>query len=103
MNQKFFTTLSDFQQWVEQLQAQGTFSKVAFDTELEEGLNWDRMKLQGISFCNGEEACYFDVTQLEFEPVRIYLKTVFKSLSKLIGHNLPYDLKVLQRFDIIHS
>lgn len=102
MIKSIFTSLLNFKQWVERLQSQKSFSKVSFDTELEEGLIWDRMKLLGLSFCNGEEACYFDISQInDFESVRVYLRNVFLSFEKLIGHNLPYDLKVLNRFRIV--
>lgn len=101
MNKQIFNNLDDFKFWVETLKHQGKFSKIAFDTELENGLIWDKMKLQGISFCNGEDACYFDVSSIDVPTT--YFNQVFQSIDKLVAHNLPYDLKVLQRCNIISS
>lgn len=101
MVKSIFTTLSAFKEWVERLQTQNKLSKVAFDTELDDGLVWDKMKLNGLSVCNGEEACYFDISNLELSSVSIYLRQLFLSFEKLIAHNIPYDLKVLNRFNIV--
>ena len=104
MNKTFITTLDGFKIWVEPLIASGQFDKVSFDTESQDGLDWDLARPVGISFCNGVEACYYDFNSSGLTRDSIdYLRYVFSKIKKLVAQNFPYDLKTLIRSGIIRN
>jgi len=92
VEKQVLTTLNQVKEWF----AFNDCSKLAFDTEVT-SLKWDEMQIVGISFCNGESACYIDLYQnADTEIIQAFLSRKFKNdIKKLIAHNIPFDLKVL--------
>ena len=77
---------------------------VAFDTETT-GLDYEKDKLVGFSFCfNDEEAYYVPFghfylgvpDQISEEEAKSAMRTIFKSL--VVGHNIKFDLHFVTRF-----
>ena len=62
-----------------------------------------RAQIVGISFCDGERACYIDLWEnSERTPILHLLSELFrKHLRKIIAHNIKFDLKVLHKFVIV--
>lgn len=75
---------------------------LAIDTELVDK-NWLTMKLAGISFCDGKQACYIDLVDgLEDTGiVTYYLSTILTNTKLVIFHNAPFDLMVLYKYSFI--
>lgn len=71
----------------------------AVDTELED-IRQLHMFITGISFCDGERACYIDWfhTHDEIKLINL-LEEVIKS-STIIFHNAPFDLRVLHNYKL---
>lgn len=92
MEKEILTTLNQAKYWF----ATRDCSKLAFDTELT-NIKWDDMQIVGISFCNGESACYIDLYENpEYLNIVRFLQRKFKfDIKKLIAHNIPFDLKVI--------
>ncbi|MDQ7043686.1 MAG: 5'-3' exonuclease H3TH domain-containing protein, partial [Sulfurimonas sp.] len=77
---------------------------VAFDTETT-GLDYDKDKLVGFSFCtNDEEAYYVPFAhfylgvpqQISEEDAKSAIRKIFN--SKVVGHNIKFDLHFVTRF-----
>lgn len=75
--------------------------KIAFDTETT-SLNYSEMDIVGMSFCDGERACYIDLWENdEKESILKLIKFLFKEhFKKVIAHNIKFDLKVLYKLGI---
>jgi len=108
MEKSILTKVSDVYRWFREHDV----SVLAFDTEVY-SLDWDDMDIIGMSFCNGRAACYIDADKLATGSPQSHLNPPrsralaqvltciaahFKERVRvLIGHNLPFDLKVLAR------
>lgn len=77
---------------------------VAFDTETT-GLDYEKDKLVGFSFCFDEDESYYVPfahaylgvpEQISEEEAKTAIKTIFKSL--VVGHNIKFDLHFITRF-----
>ena len=77
---------------------------VAFDTETT-GLDYDKDKLVGFSFCINEEEAYYVpfahfylgvADQVSVEAAKNAIRKIFN--SKVIGHNIKFDLHFVSRF-----
>ena len=66
-------------------------------------LDYFEMKLVGVSFCDGENACYVDLWENPKYSVMLKtLKVFFHEYGgTLIMHNSIFDLKVLYKFGIL--
>lgn len=74
----------------------------AFDTETT-SLEYLKLKLRGMSFCDGKKACYVDMDDNSFEEnvlIIHYLSSLFINASIIIAHNSVFDLKVLRKYQI---
>jgi len=72
----------------------------SFDTETT-SLSYYDLRLEGISFCDGENAFYIDlVGSNEINWIISYLNDLFKVNKILIAHNVVFDLKVLRKYGI---
>jgi DNA polymerase-1 len=93
MKKQVLHTKSDLDHWF--LWKQGKF---AFDTETT-SLRYTEMDIVGMSFCDGQEACYIDLWQNpEKEAILERLKEIFDlNIKKLIMHSAKFDLKVLHK------
>lgn len=81
------------------------YPTISFDTETT-GLNYDTLEIEGISFCAGEHiCCYIDLLDNpEKENILTFIRNLFKEhFTFLIGCNLPFDLKVLKKYNIFPS
>jgi len=75
---------------------------VAVDTETT-GLNYYRLEMLGISFCDGKRACYLHLPHASGLRARVidFLREMFESHFKaLVMHNANFDLKVLHKVGI---
>ncbi|QSZ41594.1 DNA polymerase I [Sulfurimonas aquatica] len=77
---------------------------VAFDTETT-GLEYDKDKLVGFSFCTDEkEAFYVPFAhfylgvpeQISEEDIKVAIRKIFN--SKVVGHNIKFDMHFVSRF-----
>jgi len=77
---------------------------VAFDTETT-GLDYDKDKLVGFSFCTNESEAYYVPfahfylgvgNQVSEEAAKNAIRTIFH--SKVVGHNIKFDLHFVSRF-----
>jgi DNA polymerase-1 len=77
---------------------------VAFDTETT-GLDYEKDKLVGFSFCLNEKEAYYVPfahfylgvpEQISEENVKSAIRKIFK--SKVVGHNIKFDLHFVTRF-----
>ena len=77
---------------------------VAFDTETT-GLDYEKDKLVGFSFCLNEEEAYYVPfahfylgvpEQISQEAAKVAMRKIFK--SNVIGHNIKFDLHFVSRF-----
>ena len=77
---------------------------IAFDTETT-GLDYDKDKLVGFSFCiNEEEAFYVPFAhfylgvgnQVSIDAAKVAMRKIFN--SKVVGHNIKFDLHFVSRF-----
>lgn len=95
--------VSDTEQIQELISILNDQDEVCFDTETT-SLEARHAELVGISFCfKYKEAYYVPITESEnIEDNRIQLFKAFFSNPKIlkIGHNLKYDIKVLNRYGI---
>ena len=106
MNRKVLFTPNEIEQFFENFNNE-VFS---FDTETT-SLVYSEIKLEGISFCDGENNAYIVLQgrdskgnilfKNEFKKSIIdYLRGIFKKAKILIGHNIVYDLKVMHKYGI---
>lgn len=92
MIRKVLTTLEEVQNWFSPLK-----SAYAFDWETT-GLNYLKMEPVGISFCDGEKACYIDLEDKNADILN-YLCNIFNSSSTLfIAHNAKFDINCCFKF-----
>ncbi len=77
---------------------------VAFDTETT-GLEYDKDKLVGFSFCTNEEEAYYVPfahfylgvpDQISEDDAKFAIRKIFQ--SKVVGHNIKFDLHFVTRF-----
>jgi DNA polymerase-1 len=77
---------------------------VAFDTETT-GLEYDKDKLVGFSFCTNEEEAYYVPfahfylgvpEQISEDDAKSAIRKIFQ--SKVVGHNIKFDLHFVTRF-----
>lgn len=95
MQKTFITTFKDCQDWFDKRD----FPALAFDTETD-GLKYNSPVI-GMSFCDGEKACYINLYNNADEDLIVkLLDAVLDFTDLLIGHNLKYDLKVLKSCEI---
>lgn len=72
----------------------------AVDTELVD-ISQLNMKIVGISFCDGERACYIDWILDPCDEIRlIYFLEDIINKSTIIFHNAPFDLRVLHNYKL---
>ena len=76
-------------------------AKFVLDVETE-GINWHELTLTDLSFCDGEKAFYFSK-----EAIKIHKETLQQTILQadlVIGHNLIFDLLVLEKngFNILN-
>lgn len=97
MNTTILKTYNEISQWF----IKNDISTVSFDTETT-SLNYIDMKLLGMSFCNGKEVCYIDLSPgKDAIAIKDLLNFHFmESIQTLIMHNAPFDLKVLYKYGI---
>jgi len=106
MNRKVLFTPNEIEQFFENFNNE-VFS---FDTETT-SLVYSEIKLEGISFCDGDNNAYIVLQgrdskgnilfKNEFKKSIIdYLRGIFKKAKILIGHNIVYDLKVMHKYGI---
>jgi len=97
MNRKVLKSLDDVVNWFI-----FPYPIIACDTETT-NLDYLTQELVGISFCSGMHSCYIDIIDNpEKDNILIFLRNYFENDVKfLIGQNISYDLKVLQRFGVI--
>jgi len=76
----------------------------AVDTELED-ITQLNMRIAGISFCDGERACYIDLLDnVEQESILQFLRMWVQEFDgTLIMHNSPFDLRILTTYGIINE
>jgi len=105
VEKEILKSLNDVKLWF----ATHDCSKLAFDTETT-SLKWDDMQIVGISFCNGDSACYIDLIQFindssseSFKIINFLQKKFKYDIKKLIAHNMPFDLKVLSKLPIMNN
>jgi len=76
---------------------------VAFDTETT-SLSYLDLELVGMSFCDGQRACYINYWSMSDVDKLFTINYMFVYLSEcvdlVIMHNAPYDLKVLFKYGI---
>lgn len=82
-------------------------SPIAVDTETQ-GLKWEQLVLEGISFCTGREAVFIDFTLMnksEKDYVFRIMRKLFEQPVTFIFHNAVFDIKVLMKsgFRIRHE
>src|SRR3989304_869024 len=96
MTKSFLKTFAEVQKWFDRRD----FPAPAFDTETD-GLRFGS-PIVGISFCDGEKACYINLWDNQEQDLIIkYLDVVLEFTDLLIGHNISYDLKVLHYHEVI--
>jgi len=78
-----------------------TFPIITFDTETT-SLDYLTLELVGISFCAPPFVCYIDLWENEeASQILDYLRELFaKEFDVLIGQNISYDLKVIDKYGI---
>jgi DNA polymerase-1 len=69
-----------------------------------DGLRWG-CSLKGISFCDGKQACYINLENNNdyiniLETIKFEIRLCWLSDSLIIGHNLVFDLRVLEQAGI---
>ena len=96
MIKSYLTSLEDVQGWFERV----PHEKLSFDTETTD-LNYFKLDCVGMSFCNGTDACYLDLTLYSDKDTIDFLKSQFETeIKKLVLHNACFDLKVLWKLGI---
>ena len=96
VDKSYLTSLGDVKGWFERV----PHEKLAFDTETTD-LNYSKLDCVGMSFCNGIDACYLDLTLYSDKDTLCFLKSQFETeIKKLIMHNSAFDLKVLWKLGI---
>ena len=74
--------------------------KLAVDTETT-GLDCHTLELVGISLYNGEYACYIDLYENpDFDIIIKFLIEQFKTVEKVIAHNVKFDYMVLYKYNL---
>jgi len=74
--------------------------KLAVDTETT-GLDYHTLELVGISLYNGEYACYIDLYENpDFDIIIKFLIEQFKTVEKVIAHNVKFDYMVLYKYNL---
>jgi len=77
-----------------------SFEACALDTETTH-LWFDRLKLTGVSLCDGEYNIYIPIGLEGDDSKKLsLLKTYLSSLERLIAHNWVFDAKVLYKYGI---
>lgn len=92
---KTFTNTEGLQEFLNSLGP-----NLAFDTETSD-LNYTKLKIHGISLCDGKSACYIDLALMDNPSEAIaLLRPMFASKRTLIAHNILFDMKVLHKYGI---
>ena len=90
--------LKKFKETEDFLRTLGT--AVSFDTETTD-LKYTKLELEGISFCDGKQACYIDlVDNNDFYPILCAVKDYFERATTIVAHNIVFDMKVLHKYGI---
>ncbi|OIP54425.1 MAG: DNA polymerase I [Helicobacteraceae bacterium CG2_30_36_10] len=98
------TLLSDAKELNKILNTLDEKTIVAFDTETT-GLDYDKDKLVGFSFCTNESEAYYVPfghfylgvpEQIGKDEIKKAIKKIFN--SKVVGHNIKFDLHFVSRF-----
>ncbi len=91
MNRQFITIFKETKDWFDNNQS----DKFAVDTETT-SLRYDDLRLVGISFCNGENACYIDLFEnKEYADIIGFINLQFwDNIKKIVFHSAPFDLMV---------
>jgi len=76
-------------------------SVFSLDTELVD-TNWLSMEIAGISLCNGDSACYIDLLDNDQQYLMLIAinDLLEHKVQKIIYHNAPFDMMVLQKYDL---
>lgn len=88
MEKSILKTVDDIQKWFSPIP-----SVISMDWETT-GLKYLQMEPVGVSFCDGERACY--VENME-QPVLLFLSQVFRN-GRFIAHNAKFDLNCCVKF-----
>lgn len=74
---------------------------IAFDTEAT-SLDYMSNELVGMSFCSGTTICYIDIIDNpEKDNILSFIRNLFEEeFTYLIAHNIPFDLKLLSKYNI---
>lgn len=99
MNKSFPKTRKEVQEWFRT----ANLSTLAIDCETD-GLRWG-CSLKGISFCDGKQVCYINLENNNdyiniLETIKFEIRLMWLSDSLIVGHNLVFDLRVLEQAGI---
>jgi DNA polymerase-1 len=80
----------------------GVYSEIILDTETS-SLETSKADITGVSLCFGEEKLFYlnhlhAGAQLERDELKAFLRKILDSDLIIIGHNLKYDLQVIEYF-----
>lgn len=98
------TLLTDVKELNTILESLNTDTVVAFDTETT-GLDYEKDKLVGFSFCLNEKEAYYVPfahfylgvpEQISEDDIKSTIRKIFN--SKVVGHNIKFDLHFVTRF-----
>lgn len=95
MNKSFLATYKEVQRWFRKIPPE-----LIVDVETD-GLRWN-CQLKGVSFCDGTRACYINLEnnydkEKILDCIGFRFKLMWWSNSRVIGHNLVFDLRVLEQ------
>lgn len=71
----------------------------AFDTETTDVV-YTKLEITGFSACDGNTAVYFYITDDNRKGMLKAIKDFFKDAGLIIAHNIVFDAKVLDKYDI---
>jgi len=95
MERTVIFTVSDFKKWMG-----SCYSTFAIDTETT-SLNYLELEIIGFSICDGDRACYVDLTWCDDSAhVLRLLRFYINDADVIIMHNAPFDMMVLKKYNI---
>ena len=74
-------------------------TSAAFDTETT-SLKYIDLEVEGISLCDGNKACYMDLTTYPSKTITKIFSLIFGHLNTIVAHNIVYDMKVIHKYGI---